>query len=488
MPHALPARERLGELGRMKSGSGRGACRRETRFFLMPGVVLLGLLGPIEVHAVDPPRGVVPLEPLAAIARRAGLRVLESQRLILATDRPVRAGDGVDELPDVFDQAFATWCAHYRIDPETLAGWRVFGCLMVEREVFRSAGLLPDDIPPFANGFCAGNRFWLIDQSNPAYRRHLLLHEGVHAFTLTVRSLAAPVWYAEGIAEYLATHRLERPPGGGSRLRATPIPERAGDVEQLGRIEQLRRLDDAEALPSLAEVFAIRPGRHDDLVAYATSWAAVALLAGHPAHAEAFARLEQGPLDQGLGLRLERTAGWDAARAARDFAAFTREVDYGYDFTRSAIDWSAGERLVGRTTVAVDAARGWQNTGLELSAGHRYRMVASGRYRIGSLSHPTTGAVTVLESEAEGISLRWYRGRPIGRLLAAQWVEPVEPTEAGDRTSTPASGLPRFVVVAEGRGGEFIAPTTGPLFVKINEPPGELSDNDGSLTLEITTP
>ena len=281
-----------------------------------------------------------PVEPLAATARRAGLRVLESERLVLATDRPPRAGDGVDQLPRIFDAAFATWCDHYGIPPDALPTWRAFGCLVVDRERFRSAGLLPDEIPDFVNGFCDRNRFWMQDQSNPAYRRHLLLHEGVHAFTLTVRMLATPAWYNEGIAEYLATHRLT---GAGNEVRfeATPMPARASDVEQLGRIEQLRKLRTAVRASSLGDVLnAAAAGRHE-IADYAANWAAVTLFAQHPAYAAAFGELERGPLAPDFNDRLARMPGYAADRAGRDFDAFTDDIDYGYDFARSAIDWSA---------------------------------------------------------------------------------------------------------------------------------------------------
>jgi hypothetical protein len=79
-----------------------------------------------------------------------------------------------------------------------------------------------------------------------------------------------------------------------------------------------------------------------------------------------------------------------------------------------------------------------------------------------------------LESEPDGISLEWYRGRPVGRLLAAQWVE--KPADGG---------RPRFVVLAEGAAGEFAAATDGPLYLKINEGPGRLADNAGSFTVDL---
>ena len=75
----------------------------------------------------------------------------------------------------------------------------------------------------------------------------------------------------------------------------------------------------------------------------------------------------------------------------------------------------------------------------------------------------------MLESEADGISLRWYRSRPLGRLLVAQWID--------DATG--------FRALASGASGEFSAAVTGPLFVKINESPGELADNRGRLAVEL---
>lgn len=406
----------------------------------------------------------------AATARRAGLRVLEGEHLVLVTDRPVREGDGVDDLPRIFDEAFDVWCGHFGIAHARQRRWLVIGCLMVDSERFRGAGLLPADgtLPVFKNGFCLGGKFWMMDQSSPAYRRHLLLHEGVHAFTLTILQSSAPTWYTEGIAEYLATHRLDRAADGSARFIPTPIPLEAGDVEQLGRIEKVRALRAAGDCPSLADVFATPPANHHALDSYAASWAAVALLAGHPAHTDVFRACERGPLDGSFTKRLEAAAGWDAARAARDFDAFTDDLDYGYDFARSAIDWSAGRPLQGPHACTVAADRGWQNSGWRLSQGQRCSLRATGRVKVGQAS------ACLLESEPNGISLEWYRGRPVGRLLAAQWVE--QPTDGG---------RPRFVVLAEGAAGEFTAATDGPLYLKINESPGRLADNAGTLTVEL---
>lgn len=415
--------------------------------------------------------------PLAAAARRAGLRVLTGEHLTLVTDRPAREGDGVDELPRVFDEAFAAWCRHYDSGPQDHRDWRAFGCLVVDRERFRAAGLLPDSVPDFSNGFCDRNRFWMIDQTNPAYRRHLLLHEGVHAFTISLRNLDTPAWYTEGIAELLATHRLEVAVEGGPRFVATPMPQAAADVEQLGRIEAIRRLRGAGRMPGLDEVFTAEGSAHGDMKLYASSWAAAAMLSLHPRYAAAFAATERGPLGRDFTTRLMQSPQWDAAGAARDFDAFTDDVDYGYDFSRSAIDWADGTPLDdGRAAprvVEVDAARGWQNSGLRLTRGQRYAVRARGRAVIGE------SAASDLETEPDGISIDWYRGRPLGRLVAAQWAD--SPAELD---GTPG-GRSRFLIVAEGAAGDFVAPVDGPLFFKLNEPPGDLTDNVGGFSVDI---
>jgi hypothetical protein len=272
----------------------------------------------------------------------------------------------------------------------------------------------------------------------------------------------------------LATHRLEHPADGSPRFISTPLPDRAADVEQLGRVERLRRLHATQAAPSLEAVLAATTSGHGDISAYAANWAAVTMLARHPRYARQFVAVERGPLDAALTERLAETDGWDEARASRDFDAFTADVDYGYDFARSAIDWSPGRPLTATAEAQVDATRGWQNTGLRLAAGRRYSLTATGRCTLGAVTDPASGRSTPLESEARGISLRWHRGRPIGRLIAAQWVD------------RPVAGRPRFEPLAEGGSATFTAGVDGPLYLMINESPGELADNAGGLSVRVS--
>jgi hypothetical protein len=415
-----------------------------------------------------------PLQALVAQAERAGLRVLSSRHLILVTDRPPREADGLHELPGIFDEAFAVWCKYYKLDPADHADWQALGCLVVNRDRFRAAGLLPDEVPDFTNGYCWFHRFWLADQSNPDYRRHLLLHEGVHAFTTTLLKLNTPTWYTEGIAEFLATHRLA---ATAPRFQLTPIPAAASDVEQLGRIETIARLRAAGEAPSLDDVFQLRPTLHGTLTSYASAWAAVAFLAGHPRYAKALATAERGPLDARFTARLTKHLDWDEAAARRDFDAFTADLDYGYEFERMTVDWSPGEPVPDHVTApplkfTVRPDRGWQNTGWRLRAGQQYQLRASGRCVVGTIGGAENP--TVLESEADGISIDWYRGQPVGRLLAAQWDGP----SAG-------SHRPAFKVLGTSAEMTITAITNGPLFLRVNLQPWQQKSACKDLTASL---
>lgn len=443
------------------------------RFWLV--TVMVAIVPSVDAQPPAEIEATAALQPLIERADRAGLRIHASRHLVLVTDRPPRDGDGLDMLPPIFDEAFTVWCRHYGLDPADHAQWQALGCLVVDRDRFRAAGLLPDAVPDFTHGYCWFHRFWLADQSNPDYRRHLLLHEGVHAFTTTLLKLDTPTWYTEGIAEFLATHRLA---ATAPRFQQTPIPAAANDVEQLGRIETIARLRTAGEAPSIDAVFRLRPTRHGTITSYSAAWAVVTFLTSHPRYAAAFATTERGPLDAGFTGRLTSRPDWDRAAVHRDFDAFTADLDYGYEFDRMAIDWSPGRPLPSsadagdQISIVVRPERGWQNSGWRLRTGQQYRLRASGRCIVGTAGGPESP--TVLESEADGISIDWYRGRPIGRLLAAQW------------DATPAGGnRPTFSLLGDGPAITFTAITDGPLFLRINLQPGDRPTAHKSLAVSL---
>ena len=121
----------------------------------------------------------------------------------------------------------------------------------------------------------------------------------------------------------------------------------------------------------------------------------------------------------------------------------------------------------GTTAVTVAADRGWQNTGLRLEQGARYRLTASGRYQVADQPQ-------VWWCEPGGVSIRYYHGRPLGMLLAA-----VRDSNDG------SDGFLRPLAV--GLAAELTSPEGGTLYLRINDSAAELHDNAGELMVEVTS-
>jgi hypothetical protein len=148
---------------------------------------------------------------------------------------------------------------------------------------------------------------------------------------------------------------------------------------------------------------------------------------------------------------------------------FVANLDYGYDFERMSVEYSAAAPLAAAgTRVAVAADRGWQASGVKLSAGATYRLHASGRYQVAQEPR-------AWECEPGGVTIRYYRGRPLGILLAA--------VRSEDSVAPGPSGLLKPIVV--GLETTIKAPRDGALYLRVNDSAGSLSDNAGSLAVEI---
>jgi hypothetical protein len=64
----------------------------------------------------------------------------------------------------------------------------------------------------------------------------------------------------------------------------------------------------------------------------------------------------------------------------------------------------------------------------------------------------------------------------VGRLLVSQW----------DKTPD-SGGRPQFQILAEGAATTFMTASDGPLFLKINNRPANLSVSDGQLAVDIVS-
>ncbi len=393
-------------------------------------------------------------------ASAAGIRKLESKRLALYTDVP--SSPVVDELPAVFEQAFPQWCDYFGIDAKGHADWRMTGYLIKDKTRFDAAGLVPRDLPPFLNGYCRKREFWLYDQTSDYYRRHLMLHEGTHGFMFTVLRGCGPPWYSEGMAELLATHRWQ-----DGRLKLDVFPASAADVSKLGRIELVETDLAAGHGRTLPQILAYDSHAHLKVEPYAWSWAAVAFLDNHPRYRERFHDLWRLAAEPNFNKRLAEKFSADAAQLVEEFQVFAADIDYGYDFSRTAIDFTPGKPLVGRVSVNVAADRGWQNSGLKLSPGKTYRLTATGRFQVGKSTLPWI-------SEPNGVSIRYVHGRPLGLLLAA-----VRPD------SVPTGECPLASPTAVGLSATLKPDKSGTLYFRTNISSGELDLAAGSLAVEV---
>ena len=136
-----------------------------------------------------------------------GIHAYESAHLKLYTDlEPELARP----LPPLVDKAFAALAEYFGPLPQTGRNtpYQLTGYLIVERDRFQAAGLLPEELPQFFHGRYRGREFWLNDQTQDYYRRHLLIHEVVHGYMTAEPGPKPPRWYMEGMAELFGTHRI----------------------------------------------------------------------------------------------------------------------------------------------------------------------------------------------------------------------------------------------------------------------------------------
>jgi hypothetical protein len=408
-----------------------------------------------------------PLDDSALVA--AGLRKVTSNHLTLITDLP--SSPAVDELPRVFDLAVPQWIEYLKLDRKKIDGWNLRAVLIKDKEKFKPAGLWPEGLPDFLHGFARAQMVWLYDQPTDYYRRHLLLHEGTHAIMYTALGGAGPPWYSEGLAEYFATHRWT-----DGKLSLRYFPKNREETPGLGRIKIVRDEFAAGKQLPLAKVMAYDALAHRQNEPYAWSWAAVAFLDLHPRYRDRFRKLlsevDKGTSEFSVAVRSLYDA--DLAAMQEEWQLYIAALEHGYDFERTAIDFAPGSDLAaGMHTIVVAADRGWQNSGVRLTAGTKYRLVATGRYQIAA--EPRTWWC-----EPNGVSIRYYQGRPLGVLLAA-----VRPDGDGIASLDGGQSSALLSPTTIGLSADLAPAQSGTLFFKINDSAGELADNRGSVTITL---
>jgi hypothetical protein len=408
-----------------------------------------------------------------AQAASLAIRKLTGEHLILYTDVPV--DPEVDALPRVFDRAFDSWRQFFHV--EAPADWRMTGRLIRDRKslpIFREAGLMPADVPDFRHGWSQDDNLWMYDQPTAYYRRHLLLHEGTHGFSQSLLAGTGPPWYMEGVAELVATHQWQ-----DGQLTTGWFPPDKQQVEGWGRIKLVRDAVAARPALSIAEVMAFGWTAHREDEPYGWCWGAAAFLDGHPRYREKFKSLADVVREPNFNEIFIQRLGEDWPLLEREWPAFIADLEYGMDISRWAIDFAPGVPLPdvgGKATVAAD--KGWQSTKWRLEAGKKYRLRSKGRFQLGQKPK-------IWWSEPNGVSLRYYRGQPLGILLAS--LRPDDDAASPDQAeASPAQ--PSFTApLVAGLEVELEPTSASTLYLRVNDSSAELADNVGALEVEIAT-
>jgi hypothetical protein len=393
----------------------------------------------------------------------AGVRWLKGEHIDLLTDLP--ADLEVEELPKVFDLAVEAWGEYFQAPPEKTKGFRATACLMKTPDDFRPAGLFPGDLPKFREGFHRGLDIWLYEQPTTYYRRHLLLHEGVHAFSRSVMGGAGPAWYREGVAEFLATHRWD-----GVDLISGYMPKRGNELPGWGRLHTMKREFTEGRGLMLGDILAFEEKVFLEDVPYAWSWGAVAFLNNHPVYRTSFRRMTERVSDESVlfSRMLYQTWLTDLREIDEEWQLFVAASEYGYDFIRNAVSYREGKPLGQEPgEFELDVAKGWQSSGFRLEKGESYLLKAQGMFQIAKSKQPWI-------SGANGVTLRYYEGLPLGQLVG------------NVRTDAPGEGMSQLVEPIPVGSNRVLKPVeSGTLYLRVNDVPSELVDNEGSLKIRV---
>ena len=462
--------------------------QRVTRAFVL--VAVLQLLISVEAVAQDQqlaamkrinPRLVQQYPPALMddeVLAANGIQKIAGQHLILYTD--VRDRSDVDELTVVFDQAVNQWCQYFSIDPRRAAAWQMRAFVIQDRSRFRKTGLMPADLPDFLAGYQRGSEMWVYLQPGNYYTRHLLLHEGTHAFMDWFLDGFGSPWYSEGMAELLSLNRWD-----GERVQLNHHVNDRSESEYWGRVKVLRTSAEQGELPSLDDVLQTPNSAFRKVESYAWAWAVCEFFDQHTLSKKAFSELDQRvrqpgfPFNQALRQSLKKQ--WPSLQ--RDWFLFVDEVDYGYDAGKSRlISARPLESPNGLDAVEIRADHGWQRTTIAVNAGDQVRIRASGRFQVGEtkLDDQTT---IPWPCEANGITLEYYRGRPLGILLAGTFDSVLADSADPQVIKQAIAGLISPIKV--GNDSVIQVATDGILCLRVNDSPSRMQDNSGVLEVSI---
>lgn len=395
--------------------------------------------------------------------KKLGIEVFESKRLKLFSDiDPVIA----KTLPPLVDQAYVAWEEYFGKLPPARdeSEFQINGYLMKDKSKFQEAGLLRADLPDQFHGRQVGYQFWMMDQPQDYYRRHLLLHEATHAFMQAIPHLDVPYSYLEGMAEHFGTHQLV-----DGKLQMRLMPFNRSEFRGHDRLFLMRREVRQRGISELLDISEWKPANFQFFSeSYAWAWGSCVFFDQHPRTRERFRKMAKSLTNPLASKTFEIELQPDLPEILTEWNLFAADAWEGFDFQKSAIEFHAGQTLTKPQRTEIRADRGWQSSSVSVEKGRRYELVAAGQFTLAEKPKPWI-------SEADGITFRYHNGRPLGQLLAT-----IRPAMKADDEREPMLDVKPL-----GNTSSFEATRTGTLYLRLNDHPGELAENRGSVTVEI---
>jgi hypothetical protein len=355
-----------------------------------------------------------------------------SQQLILTTDLPEEQAKALlAETQKMLDFVAAYWKRPLRGPIECyvvadMANWKMKFPEQAVRSIELGVGVT------ITETFRSGKAFQAKATVYAAAKGTSAKHEVVHAYCRQSFGEVGPLWYAEGMAEVGQYWRENE--SGVNCEAGLARTLRQGTPKPLNEILEMK----------------VRSGE-----TYSWAWSLCHLMANHPRYQERFKQL-------GLNLLAGKKVDFRTVFAKElDQIEFERRlmlanIEPGYRIDLAAWDWDAefGPPAKGATRdLEVQAARGWQATGLELKRGERIAYRTQGSWRI-----EANGTALSADGDRAG------NGKLVGVLLTdGQLGEPFE----------------------LGRQGSWTARADGRLFVRCQDAWHKLADNEGSITLTL---
>jgi len=413
-----------------------------------------------ENETVTPQRIYRPANPAPDIASQAiensNYRRYESKHLILFTDIEPKTAE---QLTEFADQEYQAWLEYFGPLPDARDGsdFRMIGYLMRDMNALVERDLVPREYLGMRTGGHKQAEFWMLDQETDYYRRHLLFHEATHCFMTIMPDTILPKWYLEGMAELLATHRINV--DGDIDFRV--LPENKEQYAGWGRIKTIQEDVAAGRIKTISQIRAIqRIDPVDEVRDYAWSWALCYFLDAHPRYQDRFRSLRDHWRSNAFTREFDRLYADDLSEMNIEWLLFVSSIIEGYDLPLAAVEFSPSGS---DSQSSISAHKGWQSTGWQITSGETYHLTATGDVILATDPKPWV-------SHPNGITLEYFDKKPIGRLT-------------GIIIAPSMNQIPELIDI--GKETTWTANTSGTLFLRINDAWNSLNDNSRRYQVEL---